>query len=200
MRLLAPPGMDPVDDPLAGPRMLVNGCLLGIVVWAVVLFGIFATVRVVRADHDMACGYSPDAWWPRPVWISPSLNSAPWQLGMAGWNNLGGNEFLQTFDSNAAPTWIVPSPNGRTWVWVNCSGVESVVYAGTDVDLSQWASHELGHVWDHADHIQSWVNPAGYVNPKYCNGPNASPYQGIMSYCSPRNQFSPADVTMHRGY
>ena len=42
MRLLAPPGIDPEDDPLAGPRMLVNGCLLGIVVWAVILFGIFA--------------------------------------------------------------------------------------------------------------------------------------------------------------
>jgi len=171
----------------AGPRALVFGCLFGIVFWAVVLFGVL--IVSTKADHK-ACSH-PVLSVPRTVTIRSDVpNPQAWRNAIATWNAQGSGMRFVEVDSAAsmADVYIISSArysNGSTWVRMPCGRTDSVVYAGTDVDLDYWAAHELGHTVGLADHITHGTDPSRYINPKYC----PEGYSGVMSYCTPRWQW-----------
>ena len=172
-----------MSEQRAGPRAMTFGCIFGVIFWAVILFALFGITS--KADH-MACS-RPALSWPRTVIIRPDApNQQAWRNALAEWNAQGSRvRFVEVAQNSEADVYIVSSyqwSDGRTWVRMPCGRTDSVVYAGTDVDLGYWAAHEMGHTLGLADHITHAQNPAGWINPKYC----PAGYDGIMSYCTPR--------------
>lgn len=144
--------------------------LVGLAMW----LGLFAAVR---ADHQ-ACAYAPTL--PLTVRIEPGVDATMVRAAMAEWNRFYGGVFVET----AGAATVTVRPSVQTWVDMPCDKNTSVVYAGTDVDLSYWMTHELGHTLGFADHIPAEQDPTGYINPGRCP-PDG--YEGIMSYCIPRS-------------
>lgn len=172
-----------MNEQLTVPRALVLGCLFGSLIWAALLFGVLASNA--RADH-MACS-RPALSWPRTVAIAPDApNTNAWRSALAEWNRQGAVvRFQEVSYGTEADVYVLSSyqwSNGQTWVNMPCGRTDSVVYAGTDVDLNYWATHEVGHTLGLADHITHSDNPSRYINPKYC----PEGYSGVMSYCTPR--------------
>jgi len=146
---------------------------------------LFAGVKTAFGDH-MACS-RPVLPMPRTVVIRPgAANPQAWRNAMAevNYQSNGHVRFVEVGQDYEADVYILPS--ATTWVAMPCGRIESEVYAGTDVDLNYWASHELMHTLGLADHITHSQDPSRYINPKFCPD---SPYQGVMSYCTPRSQW-----------
>lgn len=133
------------------------------------------------SDAWMACT-GPDLVLPLTVSIGPGVDARVVRAALAEWNALRPGAFVEV--SGAATVSVVSST--RTWVDMPCGKTTSTVYAGSDVNLSYWMAHELGHSLRLADHVPVGSNPAGYRNPRFCPD---SGYVGIMSYCTPRAQW-----------
>lgn len=191
------------DRTMTIPRLALL-VLAGACIWAVLVWGTCTIGRAYaagRIDH-MACS-RPALPMPRTVVIRPGVNAAPWRTAMNEWNAAGAAtvgsarlRFVEVGQTYEADVYILPSPTGRTWVDTPCGRIESVVYAGTDVDLYAWATHELGHTLGLADYIHDGQSPAGYISPGYCP---SGDYECVMSYCYPyRHTFSADDYNTLR--
>ena len=168
------------EDPLIGLRVLVWGCGLGLLLWLLVTI---ATIDAVHSDH-MACS-RPELPMPRTVVIRPgAANPQAWRVAMIEINIQSGGriQFVEVGQNYEADVYILPS--STTWVAMPCGRIESEIYAGADVNLNYWASHELMHTLGLADHIAPGMSPSYYINPGYCGE-----YVGVMSYCTPKSQW-----------
>jgi hypothetical protein len=138
-----------------------------------------------RADH-MACS-RPALPMPRTVSIHPDTPGIEsWREGMATIERAsdGRVDFLEQPYGSETHVYILPSAtysDGATWVQMPCGRIESEVYAGTEPGVERFATHEMMHTLGFADHVYSWTALTQYVNAVKCA---ASPYRGVMSYCS----------------
>ncbi len=145
--------------------------LVGLAMWVAIFF---VGYKLVRANHQ-SCVYSLTL--PLTVQIESGVDAEMVRAAMAYWNEWYGAVFVET----VGPATVTIRPSTQTWVDMPCGKATSIVYAGTDVDLSYWMAHELGHTLGFADHIQAEQDSTGYINPGTC--PDYG-YGGIMSYCS----------------
>lgn len=172
---------------LAGPRMLTFTMLWSLAV-AVALFLGFCGPKAFAASPYQACEQTPSTTGLHIVYIYPSTDAAPWKAAIAEWDAHYPGTFAEgSFDD---ATVLIAWTPGRTWVDMPCHGHRGIVYVGRDADLSYWAAHELGHA---GFALRDWIRVGqpkdGYINPGTC----PAGYDGIMSYCTPRERWWGAD-------
>lgn len=168
------------------PRKFLWLMLLGLAMWAGIIYGGCKAKDAFAASPYQACDYAVS--FPVRIHIGAGVDPAPWRAAIAEWDR----HYPGSFEESPEGVPVVLSES--TWVEMPC-GREAVIHSGHDVRLDYWAAHELAHVLGIRDFIQAGVNPAGYINPGTCPGS----YSGIASYCTPREAwFGPGDDAMMR--
>ncbi|MGK2964490.1 MAG: hypothetical protein ACSLFM_02675 [Tepidiformaceae bacterium] len=148
-------------------RLLAIVVLLGLtVIAALSVWG--GTARAA----DQVCSYHPQL--PLTVHIDEGVDATIVRSAIAEWNAFWPGTFVETTGSGVVTVSLHDASN-RTYASLPCMGSDTTtIFAGTDVDLNYWMTHELGHALGFADQL-------------VCDDTTA--YRGVMSYCTPREDW-----------
>jgi hypothetical protein len=169
--------------------------ILGGLIWAGVIFLLFAGVKAVSADHYMCSNYKPSL--PVSISVDPNLQgsgitSLDVVAAINKWNSVTGRVVFTVHRGSWITADALLTNNGSKWTWVNSicnSGFnlrgnnQAVIYIGNGDAWRNaiWLEHELGHALGLADHTNNPIPQ--HINPGPC-GSLSSGYNGVMSYCT----------------
>lgn len=144
----------------------------------VVLIALLLPPGGAGADHSFA-DLTDHPVMPRPMVVTAEHPEDQALIGeyIRPWNVLAGKPvFVEQVGS------VVIRRSTGTRAWTEMADGQCTIHlpAGSTVAL---ARHELGHCLGFADHVPTGTVTTHYDNPRFCNGPDRSPYRGVMSYC-----------------